>query len=74
MGGEAYEGQGGDEDDELESVGGAGVGKELPEDHKDGLADGDGPYGAVEVAALGALAEGGAADAGKFAEGSKKED
>ncbi len=74
MRGEAYEGQGGDEDDELGEVGGAGVGEEFPEQHEDGLGEGDGPDGAVEVAALGAFAESGAAYAGEFAEGSEDED
>jgi len=50
------------------------VGKEFPEEHEDGLADGDGPDGAVEVAALGSFAEGGATDAGKLAEGSEEKD
>jgi hypothetical protein len=72
--GEAYEGEGGEEDEELEGVGGAGVGEEFPEEHEDSLADGDGPDGAVEVAALRALAEGGRFDAGEFAEGSQEKD
>ena len=74
VGGQAYEGEDEDEDGELEGVGGAGVGEELPEEHQNGLGDGHGPDGAVEVAALGSLAEGGAADAGEFAEGSEEKD
>ncbi len=74
MRGEAYEGEGADEDYELDEVGDAGVGEEFPEEHEDGLADGDGPDGAVEIAALGAFAEGGAAYAGELAEGSEEED
>ena len=50
------------------------MGEEFPEQHEDGLADGDGPYGAVEVAALRALAEGGRFDAREFAEGSEEKD
>jgi hypothetical protein len=74
VGGEAYECQNRNEDDELDEVGGVGVGEELPEEHEDGLADGDGPDGAVEVAALGTLAKGGAADAGELAESAEEED
>ena len=59
---------------ELDGVGGAGVGEELPEEHEDGLGDGDGPDGAVEVAALGAFAKGGGSDAREFAEGSEEKD
>ena len=74
MRGEAYKGERSEEDNELGEVGGAGVGEEFPEQHEDRLADGDGPDGAVEIAALCALAEGGAADAREFAEGAKCED
>ena len=74
MGGEAYECQDRDEDDELGEVRGAGVGEDLPEEHKDCLGAGHGPDGAVEVAALGAFAEGGTADTGEFAESAEEED
>lgn len=74
MGGEADEGQDGEEDRELEEVRSAGVGEELPEDEEDGLGDGDGPDGAVEVTALGSLTQGGAFDAGELAECAKEKD
>ena len=50
------------------------MGEEFPEQHEDGLADGDGPDRAVEVAALRAFAEGGGFDAREFGEGPEEKD
>ena len=72
-----HEEQDGDVDGQLDPVGcccgDGGVGQGLPEDEEDGLGDGDGPHGAVEVAALVAFSAGGDADARKPAAGAAEE-
>src|SRR5271157_2053918 len=76
VGQESHEQENRNIDGELDPVGGldgnCGVGEGFPKDQKDGLGGGDGPDGAVEVAALSAFAFGGRADAGEHAEGSEE--
>src|SRR5579863_4852665 len=59
---ESHEGKDGDEGDEFDEAGGLVLGQGSPEDEQHGVCSGDGPDGAVEVAALRAFAFGGDAD------------